>query len=277
MVRPNPKGAQIRSVQLTDREIRRIARLASQEAQVMVNSASTVRAAQVQLAALNVEMWADVGDAVKSGIEVAATKSAQVQALFDLANLEHVGISGADWKRSMIATAQEGVQSLISRRENGFTLSQRVWRNSQAAQRGLREAIDVGLLLGKSQREIAKDVYKYINPNTPGGASYAAMRLGRTEVANAYHRSTIRQYQSTPWVEKCRWHLSGSHPRPDQCNEYADIGTYAVDDVPDKPHPNCLCYLTPVSLSLDEYARRYESGEFDDYIDAQLSHAGMAA
>lgn len=280
--RPNPKGAQIRSVQLTDREIRRIVRLASQEAQRLMESASTVRSAQLQLASMNAEMWAGVESVVKDGIGDAVSRSAQIQALFDIPRLEQRGITSAAWRASVEATARAGVDALISRKENGITLSQRVWRNSQAAQRGLRDTIDTGLLLGKSQREIARDVFKYVNPNTPGGASYAALRLGRTEVANAYHTSTLRHYRETPWVEECKWHLSGSHPRPDECNEYAESGSrsngvWLVEEVPNKPHPQCLCYTTPVSLPLDEYARRFETGEFDDYIDAQLAHAGVAA
>lgn len=282
MARPNPRTAQIAVAQMTDAEIRRVARLASQEAQRIINTSSTVRGAQAQLAAMNVEMWAGVGDAVRDGIEDAAVRSAHIQALFDNDLFKRAGISQPYWRQSLEATARQGIQSLISRRENGYTLSERIWRNSQASRRGLQQVIDVGLALGKSPQEIARDVRKYVSPSVPGGPSSAALRLGRTEVLNAYHRSSTRRYEQTPWIDRAKWNLSGSHPRPDECNEYAEGGNlkdglWSVDQIPAKPHPNCLCYVTPVPPSLDEYARRYEAGEFDDYINAQMSHAGMAA
>jgi hypothetical protein len=101
------------------------------------------------------------------------------------------------------------------------------------------------------------------------------MRLGRSETLNAYHTTAVRKYQQTPWVEKVRWTLSGSHPRPDECNEFAEGGNlrnglWSPDQVPGKPHPNCLCYIEPVTMNLDAYAKKFKAGEFDDYIDQQM-------
>jgi hypothetical protein len=274
----DPLRRQLQVIQWTDAETRRIARLASQEAERIVNSASAIRGAQVSLAALNTEMWAGVKDATVGGIGDAVYSATEYQALFDEDLFARAGVGSRYWRAQQLATAQEGVKALVSRKENGITLSQRVWRNSQAAQRGLNDAINVGLALGKSQREIAKDVAKYINPNVPGGSSYAAMRLGRSEVANAYHTTNINKYKQTPWVEKVRWVLSGSHPRPDECNEYAEGGNlrnglWSPDQIPAKPHPNCLCYTVPEMPDLEAYAKRFEAGEFDDYIDAQMGCA----
>lgn len=275
MARPRPLDDQIRITTWTDSEIRRIARLSSEEAERIVRTSSAVRGAQVSLAAANVEMWAGVKGAVQSGIGDGVYAALDTSALFDETLMDRAGVSSRYWRSSQLATAQQGVESLISRKEDGITLSQRVYRNSQVAQRGLNDAINIGLALGKSQREIAQDVRKYINPNVSGGSSYAAMRLGRSEVANAYHTTNIRKYKATPWIEKVRWVLSGSHPRPDECNEYAEGGNlknglWSPDQIPDKPHPNCLCYTTPESMDLETYAKKFENGEFDDYIDEQM-------
>jgi hypothetical protein len=168
------------------------------------------------------------------------------------------------------------VQSLISRKENGITLSDKVYRNKALSQGYVDRAINNGLLLGKSAAEIAKDVIGYIDPNVRGGASYAAMRLGRSEVLNAYHTTAINRYKANPWVEKVKWNLSGSHPRPDECNEYADsvhikngkAGEFFPEDIPAKPHPNCLCYIEPVVMDLDTFAKNFKSGKFDDYVES---------
>jgi len=178
----------------------------------------------------------------------------------------------------MLAQARAGIDSFIARRENNYTLSQRVYRNRALSQGHVEKAINNGLLLGKSAREMAKDVKRFIDPSTPGGASYAAMRLGRTEIQNAFHFNAVKQYQESPWVERVLWTLSGSHPEPDECNEYAEsvhfnggrAGEFRPDDLPAKPHPQCLCYTDPVAIDLDEYAKRFHAGEYDDYIDKQM-------
>lgn len=273
----NPLQRQIHVLGLTDTEMRRIMRQAAQEAERIIasSSVSAMRAAQLRLAAANGVTWQGVGEVVENGIGDGVFSALEYQALFDESMFDRAGISSRYWAATQVATAQQGMEALISRKENGITLSQRVWRDSQAAQKGLNDTINVGLKLGKTPRELAKDVSKYLNPNVPGGASYAAMRLGRSETLNAYHQTAVRKYQETPWVEKVRWMLSGSHPRPDECNEFAEGGNlknglWSPDQVPDKPHPNCLCFIEPVAMDLDKYAQKFKAGEFDGYIDEQM-------
>lgn len=275
---PRPLADQLKVVGWTDGEIRRIARLAGQEAERIVRTSSSLRGAQAKLAAANAEMWAGVKSATTTGMGDAVYESLELNALIDEELMAKAGVSSRYWRASQLATAQQGVESLISRKENGITLSQRVWRQSQAAQKGLNDAINTGLVLGKGPAEIARDVRKYISPNVPGGASYAAMRLGRTEVLNAYHQTSVRKYQQTPWIGSVEWRLSGSHPRPDECNEYEGggdrpDGTWSPGEVPGKPHPNCLCYIEPVLMDFNEYAKRFDNGEFDEYIDEQMGCA----
>lgn len=269
-----PLARQISSLTFTDSEIKRIMNLAA--ADIKVASASDLRNAQKQLANKMVQTWTSVEDAIKIGIGDAAWQATEYQALFDEDLFTKAGISSRYWRQSMFATAGEGVQSVISRKENGITLSDRIWRNTKVAQKGLNDAIDVGLALGKSPQEIAASVKQYLRPDVPGGASSAALRLGRSEVLNAYHTTTVRNYRKTPWIEKCKWNLSGSHPRPDECNEYAEggdlkgAGIWSLAEVPSKPHPNCLCFVTPVMMDIDKYAKNFQAGKYDDYIDRQM-------
>lgn len=266
----DPLQRQIQVVQWTDAELRRTLRIAAQEAERVARNSSSLRAAQVRLAASNAVTWQAIGEVIEAGIGDGVTSALEYQALFDENLFARAGVSSQYWAASQMATAQEGMQSLISRKENGYTLSQRVWRDSQRAQVGLNDTINTGLALGKTPAEIAKDVGKYLRPDVPGGASYVAMRLGRSEVVNAYHQTSVRKYQQTPWVVRVKWNLSGSHPRPDECNEYADQEFFKPNEVPDKPHPNCLCYVTPEAMPVQEYADRFKAGEFDNYINEQM-------
>lgn len=281
----------INSLTFTDGEIRRIAANAATEANKAMaalakkgTTSAAVRSAQIAMAKVSTQMWANVLDATKVGIGDAVWNATEMQALFDEQLFESVGFSSTYWRASMIAQAKEGVDSLISRKENGITLSQKVYKNAALSAGKIDNIINSALALGKSQRELAKDVIGFIDPAVPGGASYAAQRLARTEINNAFHTTNIRTYKETPWVEAVQWNLSGSHPRPDTCNEYAesthmkggDPGVYRPDDVPSRPHPNCLCYIEPVTMDLDKYVKAFKSGKYDDYINNQMGCSRVA-
>lgn len=288
----DPRTEQVRVVKLTDTEIRRVAKEASAEADRIIRSlegktgvGARVRSAQLALAKANLEMWTAVGDATKIGIGDAFDSAAESQALFDDELFRRTGISSHYWRMSQLATSRAGIDSYIARKGvDGFSLSQRVWRNTAISRGYIEKAINTGLLLGKSVAEIAKDVSGYLNPNVPGGASYASMRLARTEVVNAYHASATAGYQRSPWVERVKWNLSGSHPKPDECNTYAEdefvpgggAGIWRVTDVPAKPHPMCLCFITPQVMDLDEFARNFRNGQYDSYIDGQMGCVSIA-
>lgn len=162
------------------------------------------------------------------------------------------------------ATAASGIESMFARipRE----LSNRVYRNASLASGAVHALIREGLVSGLSARELATSVYRHISPSTPGGVSYAAMRLARTEINNAFHERQI-EAAKRPGVKAVKWNLSSSHKVPDKCNVYAAHKPYAIGDVPDKPHPQCFCYLTYVVMNPDEFAKALEAGKFDDELD----------
>lgn len=131
-------------------------------------------------------------------------------------------------------------------------LSGRVWKNVNTAQRQIQRRVQAHLVTGSvNAKELANDVKDFVDPSTPGGVSYAAMRLARTEINNAFHERQREIAKERDWVQGVKWNLSRSHPKPDICDRIAnghsdgfDRGVYEVDRVPDKPHPHCLCYLT---------------------------------
>jgi hypothetical protein len=157
------------------------------------------------------------------------------------------------------------------------SLSAAVYRNAGKDQKKVHDLIESGLASGLNAREMAADVYKYVSPTTPGGASYAAMRLSRTEINNAFHNQQ-RDGAHRIGVKNAIWNLSGSHKVPDDCNAFATIRTYPADSIPDKPHPQCFCYLTYDTMSSDEFRDALSAGTFDDELDrrtkANIARAG---
>jgi hypothetical protein len=181
-------------------------------------------------------------------------------------------------ERAMQVRAQVAIQKYKARMDNGISLSDQVYK-TQALSNGLVDReINRGLLLGRTAKQIAESVRGFISPSTPGGVSYAAERLARTEINNAFHRAQIDQRLDSPFTTGFKWHLSGSHPRPDACNDYADSvhfkdgdpGVFKPSEVPGKPHPNCLCFLTTEQVSEDEFIQGFVQGKYNTYIDEQV-------
>lgn len=224
------------------------------------------------------ETWEDVGSLIIFGEREAAQAGvAAADYMMGIYGRNH----GNARLRGIQAAARAGVDAMISREENMYQLSRRVYKNAPLSYGLVEREIQKGLIRGFSAREMAGSVFSMISPSTPGGASFAAMRLARTEINNAFHFSQIRYTREMPWVEGYKWNLSGSHPENrgyDECEDMADEdhegkggGVYAKDDVPGKPHPLCLCYITTVMMSNSNFDKRLKSGAFDNYLDAAES------
>lgn len=169
--------------------------------------------------------------------------------------------------RGLKASAESGLKSDQARRKR--ELSERVYRQRSLHEGKVEQLIREGLIANLSAKELAATVYQHVSPNTPGGASYAAMRLARTEINNAFHERQM-QGATRPGVRAVVWNLSGSHKVPDKCNVYAahgGNGQWPPDQIPDKPHPQCFCYLTYVTIPSKEFQDRLAAGSFDDEIE----------
>lgn len=231
---------------------------------------SQVRAAQLQLQAQQLRMWAKVGNVIDDNMLAVGEDVSDLFLSFNKDVMRRIRIRpNSAMAQSLSAQARSTINNYVARQHMGMTLSERVYKNAVVSSGRLDKIIDKALLQGKSARELAKDVYRMVNPNTPGGASYAAMRLARTELNNAFHESQREMARSNPFTSKMTWNLSGSHPRTDECDSL--VGEYDIDDVPDKPHPQCLCYIEPMPMDEAELVRRFRRGEFDEWADRQLA------
>lgn len=230
------------------------------------------------------DLWSSLGRSVLAGRADAA--AAAIEGLYPGSLLKTVyPDADVDYLlRSAKAQARETVSTVeIRAKLSRIPLAESVYRNKELASGKIDDIVDAALARGASARELANDVRRFVRPDVRGGIKYAALRLGRTELNNAFHAQQVVSGVDTPWTTGMRWNLSGSHPRPDECNEYADEthipggdpGVYRPEDVPGKPHPNCLCFMTPETLDRGEFVSAYNSGAFDSFVDSMMRTGGV--
>jgi hypothetical protein len=281
MAEPSPKEFQpYRKVQgSAELELRKILELTAKRiqariARMPVGIGGVVRAAQLKLTLVAIHnllaaMWSDnidplVARSISESLEAAESA---VEALERVAYASLSEPAAEELVRGLKAAAASGLKSDAARRKRD--LSRRVYHQRALDDGKVEQMIRQGLISGLSAKELAADVYRYVSPGTKGGASYAAMRLARTEINNAFHERQI-DGAKRPGVQAVKWNLSGSHRVPDLCNVYAGHGgngEWPVGEIPEKPHPNCFCYLTYVMMDSDDFQKALAEGKFDDEID----------
>jgi hypothetical protein len=268
----------------TDREILKLlaqaAKEAREEAERLMKGAQfgkLTRAQQQRLVenAMHLKMrevWEGVGH-----LTIFGEKESARAALGSMDFLQNKlwGKGGKDFRRTIQRESENGIDAWLSRQENLKGFSRRVYKNHALARDLVSRRVNIGLLRGLSARELAADVSGLIRPGVRGGVSYNAMRLARTEINNAFHFTSIRYTREMPWVSGYKWNLSGSHGKPDICNTYSQQngeglgrGVFKKSNVPGKPHPNCLCYVTTVTADNSTFEKRLTSGAYDPYLNS---------
>lgn len=275
---------------VTDREVRLLFRQATKEAEGLIESlagkdgiGAQVRRAQYSsilrnLRSVQAETWDATGKAVREGMLRAGQEAAEAEKVINRYLFSSLGGPIPLLEAAMDQQAKETVQTLMARAANDIPLSEQVYRSKAYADGLVQRTVNRSILLGQSWKELADNVHRMISPDTPGGSAYAAKRLGRTELNNAFHRTQVDQRRGDPFVVGMRWHLSRTHPRADDCDTYAtdvhfrggDQGVYRPQDVPRKPHPQCLCFLTSVPVGREQFIDSFLNGDYDRYIDDKV-------
>lgn len=269
---------------ITNRQMAKVLKEASAEASAFIDATvgsksfgTQVRRAQLAsiragIDPISTELWSRTGKVTEVGMFAQAQLAAD-QALDRDLLLGMPGQAALQYSRQMHLQANAGVQSILSRRTEGFKLSDRIYANGKRTTAQVGRIVERGLALQMSAKEIAKATRSHFAPDVPGGSSYAAMRLARTEINNAHHATTIRMSEERPWVVGYHWNLSRSHPRPDPCDELAQAddyrlgaGNYPKGSAPDRPHPQCLCYLSHVQEDDDVFIDKIAGGQYDNWL-----------
>lgn len=210
---------------------------------------------------------------IQDGRKSAAVVAVSIGFSGDTKILEEMGLSSDQIEElgaGLLAAATRNIDAVIKRQlKTKITLSKAVYKSRALAEGMVERAVNTGLAKGDSAADIAKSVKHMINPNTPGGVSYAAKRLGRTEIVNAFHAQAMEDFSDKPWVASVQWNLSKSHPSGSGCfcEKYAEKGKFKPDDVPNKPHPQCLCFITPNVKSWDEVLADISDSRYDNWLE----------
>lgn len=211
-------------------------------------------------------------DAAEAAAKAALAKDAKVlKALFPDPQARK------SWERSFQQSARHGIQAMVMRvTKTELPLSKRIYKSSAFATGTLNNTINSHLARGASAQELAKAVQRHFRKDVPGGVSYAAMRLARTEINNAFHAMSIEAAQQFPWILDMEWHLSKSHGEENcLCEFYAAEKYFLKDEVPPKPHPQCMCYVVPQGMSFDLFVSKLYAGAYDDFIASFDSDTGI--
>lgn len=220
--------------------------------------------------------WLDIRAEIDAGQRVAASEAVKVMGRYEAELLSSVLTK--DQVEAYIAgeaqRAASGVRTLMDRIESSYKpLSQTVYRAQVIGNGYIDHEINVAIVRGLSARDFAKSISGLINPLTPGGVSYAAMRTARTELNNAFHASSIDRMNASGVVEGVNWNLSSSHPEGDVCDSLASESPYDPKNVPEKPHPQCLCFLTPKLPDRETFLANLLGGKYGEepwYGDAEF-------
>lgn len=240
-----------------------------------------VRRAQLNLALQSVRKilrgtFGSVTDIIRSKQEQAAVAAVDA-GIFDERGVMKLlfpnSVDRQNYADSLRETAQRNIQSTMTRvLKTEQPLSARVWRTNALSNGLVSKAVNNALARGESAENLAKEIRHLVRPDTPGGVSYAAMRLARTEINNAFHAQSIEDARKKPWVHQMRWNLSKVHKDDpgDECEEYAFQGLFDIDKVPNKPHPNCRCYVTAEVPDYQQFEDNLVQGHYDPYLDSVM-------
>ena len=242
---------------------------------------ATVRRAQLNLALKSVRKvlrgtFGSVTDIVRDKQGEAAVAAVDA-GLFDERGIMKIlfpnSVERQNYADSLRETAKRNIQATITRTlKTEQPLSARVWKTNALANGMVSKAVNDALARGESAEQLAKSISHLVRPDTPGGISYAAMRLARTEINNAFHAQSIADAQEKPWLHQMRWNLSKVHAEDpgDACESYAQIGLFDKERVPVKPHPNCRCFVTSEVPDYQEFEDNLVMGHYNKYLDSVM-------
>lgn len=186
-------------------------------------------------------------------------------------------------KRAYLKRRESAREAFKIRKEQGLSLSDRVWQYTGQFKEEIEMALDIGLREGKSADELSREVRKYLNnPNMlfrrvrdehgvlhlsqrakayhPGQGVYRssyknARRLTATETNIAYRTADHLHRQDLDFVVGIKIQLSNNHtlngePFVDICDHLQ--GNYPKDFKFVGWHPHCRCFATNIFKTEDE-------------------------
>ena len=142
---------------------------------------------------------------------------------------------------------RDAMEYLIRYRPGGIEFSDSIWDATWDVQKQMRRMVNQSILLGQSSQKLARQLTQYVSktglktgPGIYKSAYDNAWRLARTEMNRAYTEGQIRYAGKKDFIDGFIWRLGNSDACP-KCRALAG-NFYPKDNVPDIPHPNCMCW-----------------------------------
>ena len=167
-------------------------------------------------------------------------------------------------------TNSDALKSFQSRKDKGFNISDKLWKQSTIYKEELEAAISCAIQKGTSAITLSKQISKYLldfpslqkdYKEKYGSAmhlldcEYRSIRLARSEINMAYRTVENERWKQMDFVVGYEIKLSSSHhhrmPHGDICDRLA--GKYPKDFVWTGWHPNDLCYKIPILKTEEEF------------------------
>ena len=193
-------------------------------------------------------------------------------------------------------TSNDGARNaFLRRKDNGFTLSEKVWKNTKQVKYELELALDVGIGKGKSAATLSRDIRGYLNePDklfrrvrdekgvlrlskaakaySPGQGRYRSsyknsLRLTRNEINMSYESSQREKRDQQSFVVGVKIKVSPGHNPSDDKNGIRCValqGNYPADfNWDSRWHTNCKCMslnILKTKPEIDEDVSKILSG-----------------
>lgn len=167
-------------------------------------------------------------------------------------------------------TNSDALKAFQSRKDKGFNISDKLWKQSTIYKEELEAAISCAIQKGTSAITLSKQISKYLldfpslqkdYKEKYGSAmhlldcEYRSIRLARSEINMAYRTAENERWKQMDFVVGYEIKLSSSHhhrmPHGDICDRLA--GKYPKDFVWTGWHPNDLCYKIPILKTEEEF------------------------
>jgi hypothetical protein len=205
--------------------------------------------------------------------------------------------SGVSHRNSIVAMTNavntDVVNSTIMRQygKNNYTFSDSVWNTTRKGWLDdVKSVVTSGIAMGRDPVKIAQDLAKYTrggktallkswgpeakmgDKRLPEAIDYRAARLVRSEMyASMQNAQALAGLDNPACNGLFDWILNAS--RVDWnciCEELAADGPYEYEELPDYPHPNCMCIIQPKLRDHDQFMKDLKAwgdGEDVDYMD----------
>lgn len=263
------------------------------------NPSAALKAQQItQLEGALRKAGEQTANAVNNSVKQSMVRAAQSVVDNNAEWMKKLGFPENGISAAFSSVPTEIVQNIITGQvyEGGWSLAKSIWSDSEDTLSKAYQMVAGGIAENKSVYDIAKDLEQFVSPSAkkpwnytfegvdkvtgqkktyhvyPKQVDYNAQRLARTLSQHAYQQTMVAVNKDNPFVQKIKWHSTGSRVCP--ICKARDGKIYPKDQVP-MDHPNGMCILEPVyDKDVNQRLADWVNGKEDPSLDAYVKKFG---